>query len=384
MAKDAAVPATPAPNAVPAPTPLSEPGEIQIMPDDAPAGAVGQLPMEEFARALGIPKDEPDVPAEPEPAPEMLPDGETVEEVAEELEGDVVEGEPVEEEPAPAPEGSAPEGQTEQERQLAAKFAIHDAEGELEIPDLYLSFKANNKDYEKVPLDKVVRLAQMGVYQHDREQQLAQREQHAQQAHLAANQLAQKVQQLESFYDRVFRDPSFYDEAQQLYLKQHTPESRAARAEAAERHAREQLSRQNEERFAATFVSQQLSPALERLTQQNPLVDVREVFGQFSYLTAPLLDRGRVPAGRLQAVAQLVQSELVPWVERLQATRAAEQQTHATQVAQAKQQAALAKRHLARRVASPPGAAPGAPNDKPRDFESVSDWLEADMGGSLR
>lgn len=374
-------PATPtAPAAAPQPAP-TESG-VRVMPPEASARDVGQMPMEEFAQALGIPRDEPaepegTPPVEPQPGDEPAPvDG------GELVEGDLIEGEPVDTGAQQAPEGTAP--QPEAERQLAAQFAIFDPEGELEIPDLFVSFKGNNKDYEKVPLDKVVRLAQMGVYQHDREQQLTQREQQAQQVHAVNQQLAAKVQQLEGYYDRVFRDPSFYEEAQQLYLRQHTPEQRAARAEASERHAREQLQRDHEERFAATFVRDHLSPALAQLVQTNPLVSNQEVFGQFSYLTAPLLDRGRVPAGRLNVVAQLVQSELVPWVERLQATRAAEQQAQVTQVEQAKQQATLAKRHLARRVGTPPGSPPGAASDKPREFESVHDWLSADMGGALR
>lgn len=354
-----------------------EPGEIQIMPDEAPATAVGNMSLEDFTKALGmteIVKEGQEEPAT-DTAPAAVPELDESE-----VEGDVIEGTPVDTAP---PADQPPEG-SEPERQLATQFAVYDTEGELEIPELYVNFKANNKEYEKVPLDKVVRLAQMGVYQHDREMQVHQKLQQAAQIQQTAQQLQARVQEMEGFYDRVFRDPSFYDEAQQLYLAQQSPESRAARAEAAERNAREQLARQHEERYAATFVQQQLSPALEQLVQRNPLVDAREVFGQFSYLTAPLLDRGRVPAGRLNVVAQLVQTELVPWVERLQATRAVERQTQDTQVAQAKQQAALAKRHLARRAGSPPGTAPGSPNDRPKEFESVHDWLNADMGGSLR
>ena len=53
-------PATPAGSPAATP-PASAPTEsgVRVMPPEASARDVGQMPMEEFAQALGIPRDEP-------------------------------------------------------------------------------------------------------------------------------------------------------------------------------------------------------------------------------------------------------------------------------------------------------------------------------------
>ena len=54
---------------------------------------------------------------------------------------------------------------------LATEFTMLDADGEIEIPNVTVKFKANGKMREE-RLDQVVKLAQVGVYNVEREERL--------------------------------------------------------------------------------------------------------------------------------------------------------------------------------------------------------------------
>ena len=70
------------------------------------------------------------------------------------------------------PEGWVPVPKVEG-RELATQFTLRDKDGELEVPDLIIEFNANGKT-RREPLDKVVRMAQFGVYNEEREQTVQQ------------------------------------------------------------------------------------------------------------------------------------------------------------------------------------------------------------------
>ena len=67
-------------------------------------------------------------------------------------------------EPEVAPEAVLPEGTVlvpKIDRPLVTEFAVKDKDGDIEIPDVTITFMANGKERHE-PLDQVVRLAQRG------------------------------------------------------------------------------------------------------------------------------------------------------------------------------------------------------------------------------
>lgn len=366
--------------APPAPTPVAPtPTEVQHLGADAPASAIMDLPVGEFQKALGIPdpktvsevEAENAPPAEPEPEAAPAPEASAATTEAE------TPAEPVQTAPAEAEPSKEP-------RQYVTKFAVADETGAPveAIPELTFSFTANGKEYEKVPIDKVVKLAQMGVYQHDREQALASEKAQAQQALKLVEEVKQQLAQYDAYYDRLFTDEAFAERARDIYLTQNSPEQRAARAEAQTRETQAQLAQTREEQQLATFVATQLSPKVERLLQQNPLVSDREVIGQYTLLTAPLLERGRVPVSQLARVQSLVENELAQWTQHLQTTRDLERKKSDSKTAQVQAQATLAKRQVAR-AAAPKGVAAQPETQKSKKYDSTDAWLKDGMGGVL-
>lgn len=339
--------------------------EFEAEGGEAPAPTPAPEPAKEAAQLVGKQEAKKEEPA-PTPAPEAAPEPEAAAEV----------------EAAPEPEAPKPE----EKKPPLTKFAVHDSQGELEVPELFFDFKANGKDYEKVPLDKVVSLAQMGVYNHEQQQKLRQEQaalsQRAGAAEQRAQQLEAAVQELEGSYAAIFSDPAYFERARSLYLEQHSPERRAARAEQQLATERARLTTEREEQQAAHFVSTVLTPAVEHLLTQHPLVSEREVIGQYTLLTAPLLERGRVPLQRLADVKSLVDTDLSQWVKSLQTERELSQKKVEAKVTAAQTQATLAKRQIARAVA-PQGRAAPPRTAAPKTYKSVEDWQRDNLGGTL-
>lgn len=326
------------------------------------------------------------------------------------------------------PEEAASEGETAQEAASAAvppakdapeapveiptlsrapetPFAVADAEGEVEIPDLFFSFKANGKDYERVPVDKLVRFAQMGIYNADKEAKYRDVDLTVGTLERRASMAESRVQELEKFYERLLSDPSYYDQASELYQQQNTPEQRIARSEAQmqamqaqfelereelRRAARQEAqqselqSRYTQERESAqlqTFVKTELAPSLERLMQSNPLLTEQEVLGQYTLLTAPLMVGGRIPPSRLSEVKALVDHELTNWVVGVSADRQFAKTQADKRVQAAKAAATQAKRQVAR-AAAPTGSPAALKPTAPKKYDDVDSWLR-DGGGVL-
>lgn len=284
-------------------------------------------------------------------------------------------------------------------------FAVADAEGEVEIPDLFFSFKANGKDYERVPVDKLVRFAQMGIYNADKEAKYRDVDLTMGTLERRASMAETRVQELEKFYERLLSDPSYYDQASELYQQQNTPEQRIARSEAqmqamqaqfelereelrrAARQEAQQSELQNryaQEREATqlqTFVKTELAPSVERLVQSHPLVTEQEVLGQYTLLTAPLMVGGRIPLSRLSEVKALVDHDLTNWVVGVAADREFARREADKKVQAAKAAATQAKRQVARAAAPTGGPAPMRPAAT-KKYDDVDSWLK-DGGGVL-
>jgi hypothetical protein len=86
---------------------------------------------------------------------------------------------------------------------LVAEFTVRDSTGELEVPNITIEYKANGR-IRKDRLDQVVKMAQMGVHNVEREQRLQQQEQV-----LASRveQVQQALEQREAQLEVLLSDP---------------------------------------------------------------------------------------------------------------------------------------------------------------------------------
>lgn len=341
-------------------------------PDDLSARDFFQQDDAALSKALGLAPKEEEAPVEP------------VEEEIIPAEGEEI-GPPARRESVPTDaegaETGAEEGETEvelpkAERKLMTEFKLLDEKGELEIPDIEVEFKAKG-EVRKLPLDHVVRLAQFGFANEEREQQVQAAKHFVAEAQQKEEQFTQAIQQYEGYYDRIFNDPAFYEEARLAYLNQHTPEARAQRAEQQLHAVKTQQLEAQEQQYLAGFVTQTLTPAVSRLMSENPLVSEQEVIGRYTQLTAPLLKNGRVPLNRLAEVKNLVESDLATWVQQTQYERDLTKRQRDQQAAQATRKVAEAKRQTGR-IFAQPGRVPES-QPKPTKFDSARDWLNATL-----
>ena len=113
---------------------------------------------------------------------------------------------------------------------LATEFSLHDADGEVEVPNLMVEYKANGK-MRSDRLDQVVKLAQWGVYNQDREQKVQQVEQLSQQVYQEREELAALLSEREGQIEKLLLDDDFLLAVRDAYGEQNSPENRAARAE---------------------------------------------------------------------------------------------------------------------------------------------------------
>lgn len=213
-------------------------------------------------------------------------------------------------------------------RELAAQFTVLDGEGELAIPDLTIAFTANGRE-RKEPLDKVVKLAQMGVYNHEREQKLEaqQAETHATKAQLAEAQAA--IQQYQQYVESLLADETAYLMEQERYAQANTPEAKLARLEA-ERQAEQVRARyQQQAQVAEAFATNELLPALDTLHAALPTVSQEEIGAKLVVLMRPYERNGIVPPEAFPLIAQAVVSDVLPWAQQLHEERLTWQQPKA-------------------------------------------------------
>lgn len=256
-------------------------------------------------------------------------------------------------------------------------FKVYDKEGELDVPpDLTVSYQANGKARENVPLDKVVRLAQMGEYNSEREEKVLQAKTYTTQVERQNQELQSQVKEYEGWYAKVLADEEFYRRAQDDFARQQSPDARAERAERQLYEERSRHQAENEAQQTAAYVQQNLVPRVTKLIEENPTVSFEEVMGRFNLLVAPMLVRGQLPRHDLPAVQTLIDADLAHWARGRHQSNELDKQRVTNQVAAAQTQSQMAKRQLARATQPAPTSAPGTPA-KPKDWKTAEDWLDA-------
>lgn len=324
------------------------------------------LPDADFAREFGVPvspesegDEGKDVAAE-EVEQEQEQETEQVEDAGEEPE---TEGEA---EPETESEGE-PEPEPARKTEKKADFRAFDDDGEYDLEALTgvkIEYKANGKTFAE-PIDKVVRLAQMGRLNQARLDEAQASTEVAKTAREEAERWRAEFEKQRDFNIQLLEDEDAYVEYRTDYSKRMTPEARLERAEAAlaETKQREVMTRRQTE--VQQFMKQDVEPEVMRLLKTYPEVSEEELYGVFSIVSAPWMGPdGMRPDKWSDLRAALAGGTIEQRIRERHESRVKKADTTATplkrQAEKAQEEATKAKRTLARAVKAPGAGSPGA------------------------
>ena len=256
---------------------------------------------------------------------------------------------------------------------LATQFAVFDEAGdELEIPDLKIKFKADGQERD-LPLDRVVKLAQVGYYNEQRQQELREFREQLPEIESTIASLQEEINLYRTGWQRVLSgDEAYLAQEQEAYLRATSPEARAERLEAENRALRNGQAGSQVASQAVQFVNT-LVPKFEQFAAAAPEVSFEEIVGRFNLLTAPFMVRGQIPPAKFREVERVIDSELKPWIETQNEKRTAKTRTADLATAQAAQ----AKRQTARAIMPQGTRATGAdPVVAPKKYKTASDIFD--------
>jgi DNA repair exonuclease SbcCD ATPase subunit len=211
-----------------------------------------------------------------------------------------------------------------------------------------VEYKANGK-MRSDRLDQVVKLAQWGVYNQDREQKVQQVEQAAQQVHQEREQLAALLSEREEQIEKLLMDDDFLLAVRDAYGEQNSPENRAARAEQQVQDIRVQHQMSAIAEKGQVFYENEIAPALDMIAKALPSVPVEELAEKFQMAMYAHVERAPngeayVPASRYDAIRQYILDDLAVWAQAQHGRRS----PSTTSAPQRETQKALAERDKAR------------------------------------
>lgn len=350
--------------------------EIKVLAPEQSVSELMQLDDDKWSEAMGLPTKQPTGEKAGEPTPAPAAKTATPEVKAPPTPpAKTPEAPPGTAEDGGEDDGEAGEDGEEKVEKPTYDFQIFDSEGELEVPDDFkITYKANGKVRKDVPLAKVVQLAKMGHYNHEREQELDQREKQAQAVHSQSQQVEQTLAQLKEQVTRMLEDEIYWQTARERWQQYNTPEAKARRLQDEVVQTREQLQYEREAVAVASAIQSYFVPAVDKILQGNPLVTEYEVLGRFNELVGPYLVNGRLPAARLQSVFDLIDTKLSGWATSIQEDRSERESVRRKETDAAKREAAAAKRRVARAVA--PQGGQGGERAVKTDFATTKDWMD--------
>jgi hypothetical protein len=201
---------------------------------------------------------------------------------------------------------------------MVTDFTVKDAAGEdVETPALVIEYKANGK-VRKDRIDQVVKLAQYGVYNQEREQSLL-----AKQAEMEG--VVEDAKEMLTLRDeqvrRLLEDEDVYIKARERYMQENAPEKRAARAETEAHTLRRERQEELVVKQAEVFYERRVLPKLDEIAEQYPEVEMDEISAQFSAAMVPLMRNGRIPVEAYPQVEAYLEQTLQEWAERKHSAR---------------------------------------------------------------
>jgi hypothetical protein len=277
---------------------------------------------------------------------------------------------------------------------LATDFVLKDAEGEeLEVPALMVEYKANGK-VRRDRLDQVVKLAQFGVYNQEREERVQSVEQEAQAVAQQRAELADMLAEREAQLERLLTDDEFFLAVQEQFARENSPERRAERAEQDLRNLQLQQELQHISAVGQQFHMQEVAPALSLITQTLPTIQLAELETRLAdamqahAVIAPTGDR-YIPASRYDAVRKYIVEDLALWAQMAHRYRSESATDPVREQAlverdRARVEAQKAKRQIGQALKPVTGsAAPAASKPKAKPITTVDEAMESAIASVL-
>jgi len=277
---------------------------------------------------------------------------------------------------------------------LATDFVLKDAEGEeLEVPALMVEYKANGK-VRKDRLDQVVKLAQFGVYNQEREERVQLVEQEAQAVAKQREELADMLAEREAQLERLLTDDEFFLAVQEQFSRENSPERRAERAEQDLRNLQLQQELQHISAVGQQFHMQEVAPALSLIAQTLPTIQMAELETRLAdamqahAVIAPTGDR-YIPASRYDAVRKYIVEDLALWAQMAHRHRSESATDPVREQAlverdRARVEAQKAKRQIGQALKPVTGsAAPAASKPKAKPITTVDEAMESAIASVL-
>lgn len=251
---------------------------------------------------------------------------------------------------------------------LATEFKLMDDEGEVEVPALIVEYKANGK-VRQDRLDQVVKLAQWGVYNQEREQKLQSETQEK------VAQYEQVLAEREAQMERLLNDEGFLEAVRDAYLAENSPEKRAERAEQRVEALRIEHQLETIRSSGEQFYGGEIEPALGMIAKALPTVSTDELESKLHMALQAHVEVAPngvpfIPPSRYDAIRQYIVEDLALWAQAAHTRRAqpaapsAEQVKAKAELERAQVEAQKAKRAMAQRL-KPVGTA-GKTADRPK------------------
>ena len=365
---------------------FANPDKVEALPEGSNVDELLDKPDDEFAAALGFQdetdeafvKEKPEVKdAEKEATEkkEALKNVPIEQQVGDE-EGpqEPGEGEKKTEEEVAA-ETKAEAEKKEEEVKLLTDFTVVDEAGEQVDPKslkFKLDFKANKKDYNDVPIDKVVLLAKMGVYNQDKQDEVENSKRYVAEVAQVNKALRTAVDELRSEFDDLLSNEEYRDAAVEQFAKQNTPEEKARKERDELARQRQDLEHQQRTQVATEYIATNIQPAITQILHTYPSVSEDEMLGRFNRLITPYLVNGVVQPHNLPRVKEVVDTELNMWAQSIHLEREDAKQVVEKRVQSEKTKTALEKKRVAR-VVKPRGKA-AKTQRKSKTYASAEDW----------
>ena len=273
-------------------------------------------------------------------------------------------------------------------RELATTFTVADAEGAIEPPDLTIEFTANGKN-RREPLDKVVKLAQWGVYNHEKQQQAEAALAEAQQLRTQMAQYDAAVRQLQAERQHLLSNDDAYLNARALYEQQNTPEARLQQERQQVKMERAQMDFQQAQHAGTAFLDTKVEPALELIASALPSVSKEELAARVLLVANPFTVQ--TPFGAIihpdahARIAEAIRDEVVPWAQQVHDARHAQQNERLTETEKrtaSLQVEAQRAKNLAAKSIKPTGNA-GTVGKSKRPIRNVDDAMNDVLASAL-
>ncbi len=207
---------------------------------------------------------------------------------------------------------------------LATQFTLKDAQGELAIPEgLIVEYVANGKTRTD-SLDKVVKMAQMGVYNAERVQRTLQIEAQSEEIRSYAEQIEGQLKTRESQLTQLLSDPDYLARAQAEFQAQQTPEKQRERLQRELDESRLEAERAPIRAQGSQYFQREVVPALDMVAKAMPNVTSAEIGKKLHSFVDRLRDprTGLVHPSQYPQIEGFFRDELIPWARWMDHSRA--------------------------------------------------------------